>query len=101
MIDIYFLEKCNAENLQDFAHSAINSQFLLDDGHEEVSVLGFGVEVADTRKRDRILFGSLDALEDYGLIAAQTSGFVDVAIRSPRGESCIVFGSQPLCALKS
>ena len=32
-----FLEKRNAENLQDFAETAIEVEFLLDDGHEDVN----------------------------------------------------------------
>ena len=36
MVDIDFLEKRNAENLQDLAHFAIDPQLFLDDGNEEV-----------------------------------------------------------------
>src|SRR5271169_2546935 len=53
-----FLEKADAENLQDFAHAAFDLQFFLDDGHEHVHADG------DPNLRlDGVVGGSVERLD--------------------------------------
>jgi hypothetical protein len=93
LVDIGFLEKCNAENLQDFAHSAIDSQLFLDDGNEKVyadrdpnlglySILGSAKERLDAQ----VLFDPFE--EKFHLPAAL------VQLRNCQGREAEVVGQE-------
>jgi len=93
LVYIGFLEKRNAENLQDFAHSAIDSQLLLDDGNKKIyadrdpnlglySILGSAEERLDAQ----VLFDPLE--EKFHLPAAL------VQLRNRQGRESEVVGQE-------